>query len=89
MSNNSLASFEQFAATRRYGGNNGFGMAWSPDSKWLAYSTNISGQFNLWKQPARGGYPVQLTFYADRAVRLMAWSPDGSTLLYMDRKSVV
>jgi dipeptidyl aminopeptidase/acylaminoacyl peptidase len=83
MSNNSLPSFEQFAATRRNGGNNGFGMAWSPDSKWLAYATNISGQFNLWKQPARGGYPVQLTFYADRAVRLMAWSPDGSTLLYM------
>ena len=55
----SLPTFEQFAAVRRYGGNTGFSMAWSPDSQWLAYVTNITGQFNVWKQPAGGGYPVQ------------------------------
>jgi dipeptidyl aminopeptidase/acylaminoacyl peptidase len=58
-------------------------MAWSPDSRELAYATNISGQFNLWKQPAKGGYPIQLTFYNDHAVRMLAWSPDGETILYM------
>lgn len=83
MPTRALPAFEQFAAMRRYGGNNGWGMAWSPDSSEIAYTTNITGQFNLWKQPAEGGYPVQLTFYTDRAVRLCAWSPDGETILYM------
>jgi len=83
MNSTSQPAFEQFAAARRYGGNNGYGMAWSPDSRELAYVTNISGQFNLWKQPAKGGYPVQLTFYTDQAVRMMAWSPDGETILFM------
>jgi dipeptidyl aminopeptidase/acylaminoacyl peptidase len=83
MTTTPLPAFEQFAAARRYGGNNGYGMAWSPDSRELAYVTNISGQFNLWKQPAKGGYPVQLTFYSDQAVRMMAWSPDAESILFM------
>ena len=82
MSNNSKPGFEQFAAVRRYGGNTGFSMAWSPDSSEIAYVTNITGQFNLWKQPADGGYPVQLTFFTDRSARNVAWSPDGETLLF-------
>lgn len=82
MSNNSLPTFEQFAAVRRYGGNTGFSMAWSSDSKELAYVTNITGQFNVWKQRANGGYPVQLSFFTDRSARNVAWSPDGETILF-------
>ncbi|MCA1553915.1 MAG: hypothetical protein LC737_06010, partial [Chloroflexi bacterium] len=82
MSNNSLPTFEQFAAVRRYGGNTGFSMAWSPDSQEIAYVTNITGQFNLWKQRANGSYPVQLTFFSDRSARNVAWSPYGETLLF-------
>lgn len=82
MPDNSLPTFEQFAAIRRYGGNTGFSMAWSPDSKEIAYVTNTSGQFNVWKQPALGGYPVQLTFFADRSTRNLAWSRDGKTILF-------
>ncbi|HEY6041198.1 MAG TPA: hypothetical protein VIX58_03635, partial [Anaerolineae bacterium] len=82
MPDNSLPTFEQFAAIRRYGGNTGFSMAWSPDSKEIAYVTNTSGQFNVWKQPAAGGYPVQLTFFADRSTRNLAWSRDGKTIVF-------
>ncbi|MEP7200122.1 MAG: S9 family peptidase [Chloroflexota bacterium] len=77
-----LPTFEQFAAVRRYGGNTGFSMAWSPDSTALAYVTNITGQFNVWKQAVDGGYPVQLTFFTDRSARNVAWSPDGETILF-------
>ncbi|MBI3732139.1 MAG: S9 family peptidase [Chloroflexi bacterium] len=82
MASQPLPTFEQFAAVRRYGGNTGFSMAWSPDSTEIAYVTNITGQFNLWKQSASGGYPVQLTFFTDRSARNMAWSPDGQTILF-------
>ena len=51
MSNDALPRFEQFAAIRRYGGNTGFSLAWSSDSKAIAYVTNISGQFNVPRSP--------------------------------------
>src|SRR5439155_18587202 len=82
MTNPALPTFEQFAAMRRYGGNTGFSLAWSPDSREIAYVTNTSGQFNVWKQPAGGGYPLQLTFFEDRSARNVAWSPDGETILF-------
>jgi len=74
-------TFNQFAAIRRYFTNAGATLTWSPDSKWLAYITNISGQFNLWKQPAAGGYPIQLTAFTNRIARTGAWSPIGERIL--------
>ena len=38
--------FEQFAAVC-----NQADLSFSPDGKWVAYSTNVSGQFNIWRQP--------------------------------------
>jgi dipeptidyl aminopeptidase/acylaminoacyl peptidase len=54
----------------------------SADGSQIAYSSDASGQFNLWIQPAAGGAPRQLTFFTDHAVRDMAWSPDGSRLAF-------
>ncbi|MBI3912931.1 MAG: S9 family peptidase [Chloroflexi bacterium] len=82
MSDKTLPTFEQFSAVRRYGGNSGFSMAWSPDSEWLAYVCNITGHWNVWKQPADGGYPVQLTFFTKNSARNVAWSRDGKTILF-------
>src|SRR4051794_21220170 len=65
-------AFEQFAAIRRYQP----ALAFSPDGESIAYSTNISGQFNLWRQPSAGGYPRQLTLSASQSVRNLKWSPD-------------
>lgn len=69
--------FDQFAAARRYQPT----LAFSPDGSQVAYSTNISGQFNLWRQSSAGGYPHQLTSFEDQTVREVAWSPDGETIL--------
>jgi len=54
----------------------------SPDGTRLAYSSNASGQFNLWVRPVDGGPARQLTGYTDHAVRIVAWSPDGSAVAF-------
>ncbi|HEY7034091.1 MAG TPA: S9 family peptidase [Thermomicrobiales bacterium] len=71
-------AFDQFTAIRRYQPT----LAFSPDGAAVAYSTNTSGQFNVWRQPSSGGYPRQLTLYTEQAVRDIAWSPDGETILF-------
>ncbi len=59
-----------------------FQPTWSPDGKWLAYVTwsNAGGQ--LWKVPAEGGAPVQLTktpaLYSNPV-----WSPDGTRIVLL------
>jgi dipeptidyl aminopeptidase/acylaminoacyl peptidase len=68
-------AFEQFTAARRYQP----ALSFSPDGSEIAYSTNTSGQFNLWRQSSAGGYPHQLTLFSEHAVRDIAWSPDPST----------
>lgn len=57
-------------------------IALSPDGREVAFSSNASGQFNLWVQPVDGGDARRLTDYVDDAVREMAWSPDGRRLAF-------
>jgi dipeptidyl aminopeptidase/acylaminoacyl peptidase len=52
----------------------------SADGTQVAYSSDESGQFNLWVQPLAEGEPRQLTFFTDQAVRDVAWSPDGQQI---------
>lgn len=74
--------FEQFAAVRNYAD-----LTFSPDGQSVAYVTNASGQFNVWRQPVAVGpdgsplMPVQLTALVDRSARRVVWSPDGSHIL--------
>lgn len=76
--------FEQFLAVRNYAD-----LSFSPDGKWVTYVTNVSGQFNVWKQPveaAAGNYPlmpVQLTALAEDAARRAVWSPAGDRIVTM------
>ncbi len=60
-------------------------MAWSPDSRWVAYvPTGIAGFSNLWAVPADGSAPTrQLTFLANgENASAVAWSPDGKYILF-------
>lgn len=75
---NARPAFEQFTAIRRYQNT----LAFSLDGSEIAYSVNTSGQYNLWRQPSEGGYPHQVTLSGSQAVRQIAWSPDGESLLY-------
>ena len=57
------------------------GPAWSPDSKQIAFTTNITGRYNLWKVAAAGGWPIQLSQSDDREMGA-AWSRDGRSIVY-------
>lgn len=58
-------------------------LAISPDGDRVAFSTNTSGQYNLWVAAMDGSTPPkQLTEFDDLAVRTMAWSPDSEHLAF-------
>ena len=71
-----MTDFHAFVPKQRFQAT----LSLSPDGTRLAYSSNVSGQFNLWVRPVDGGPARQLTHYTDHAVRVVAWSPDGSTI---------
>jgi len=57
------------------------GPAWSPDGNEIVFTTNLTGRNNLWKVPAAGGWPIQLTQSDDRQ-SAATWSPDGKWIVY-------
>ncbi|MGH8137111.1 MAG: S9 family peptidase [Steroidobacteraceae bacterium] len=59
----------------------GLDAAWTPDGKSIVISTNLTGRFNLWKVPAEGGFPLQLTQSDDRQLGITL-SPDGATVVF-------
>ncbi len=71
-------AFEQFFAVRRYGD-----MTFAHDSRSVLYVANTSGQFNLWRQSVRGGWPYQLTAFEEETVRSIGCSPTGGEILFM------
>ncbi|MFL5944013.1 MAG: S9 family peptidase [Gaiellaceae bacterium] len=75
------ALFEQFFAVRRFSSV----LTFTEDGAHVLFASNISGQFNLWRVPVDGGWPDQLTAFADETVRGVAVSPrDGTILLCAD-----
>ena len=55
--------------------------ALSPKGDRVAFLTNITGTPQVWMMSTTGGWPEQMTFYADR-VDFVRWSPDGSGLIF-------
>lgn len=74
------APFERFVQFRRY-----LGVGFTTESD-LCYTTDLSGQFNLWRQPSapggEPGYPRLLTGYTDLAVREFSFADDGRSVFY-------
>ena len=59
--------------------------AWSPDGRFIAYTSNQTGNFDIWVQPIGGGRAVQVT--NDPALDWQpAWSPDGNTLAFRSER---
>lgn len=54
---------------------------WSPDGKWIAFSSNRAGNYDVWAAPAEGGEPTQLTFHS-APDSVADWSPDGADILF-------
>ncbi len=58
-----------------------FSPAWSPDGRWIAFTTWADQERGyLWKVPATGGIPERLTPEAGEYVNPV-WTPDGSQLV--------
>jgi dipeptidyl aminopeptidase/acylaminoacyl peptidase len=76
-----LTPFEQFFAHRRFQPV----AELTPDGEHVLFSSNISGQFNLWAARVDGGWPDQLTTFTDNSVRVVAVREDGTILFIADR----
>ncbi len=67
----------------------------SPDGKWIAFTGQYDGNFNVYVMPAEGGQPKQLTFYQGSAQPLsdrmgvhnevITWFPDSKRILFLSR----
>ena len=60
----------------------GWAPSWSPDGRWIAYMRTVEfEESHVWKIPAAGGEPAQLTlgrFFR----RSPTWSPDGARIVF-------
>jgi dipeptidyl aminopeptidase/acylaminoacyl peptidase len=76
-------AFEQFFAYRRLAPPATTPpIAFTPDSKSILFSADISGQFNIWRVSRSGGTPKQLTSFEDESVRTITVAPDGKTVVF-------
>jgi Tol biopolymer transport system component/DNA-binding winged helix-turn-helix (wHTH) protein len=57
------------------------GATWSPDGRFIAYSSNRGGKFDIWVQQVSGGDPVQITKGPGHNWQ-PDWSPDGRFIAY-------
>ncbi len=53
----------------------------SPDGRWIAFSSNRFGGNDVFVMPAAGGAPRQLTFFSGND-EVVGWSRDGSQVLF-------
>ena len=67
----------------------------SPDGKWIAFTGQYDGNFNVYVMPADGGEPKQLTFEPDVTVvpermgpnnMVINWLPDSRHILFLSRR---
>lgn len=57
----------------------------SPDGKWIAFSSDRNGNMDVFIMPSTGGTPTQLTYHsADDTV--LGWKPDGSGVLFSSNR---
>src|SRR5215471_3827863 len=54
--------------------------AWSPDGRWMYFTSNASGSFQLWRQRFPDGAPEQLTS-GPLQVEGLAVAPDGKSVV--------
>jgi tricorn protease len=68
----------------------------SPDGKWIAFTGQYDGNFNVYVMPSDGGQPKQLTFYQGSAQQLsdrmgihnevVTWTPDSKRIVFLSRR---
>ena len=59
----------------------------SPDGKWIAYTTFNNGVFDVWVMPSEGGAPTRLT-WPPLGGQVVAWTPDSRHVVFRSRWGV-
>jgi len=59
---------------------------WSPDGKWLAFTSNRKGNNDVYLMTAEGGVPKQLTFHSGNDVAT-DFTPDGKWIVFTSNRS--
>jgi hypothetical protein len=59
--------------------------AWSHDGRFIAYSSDRGGNFDIWVQPVGGGDPVQVT-HSPSTEWQPDWSPDGNSIAFRSER---
>lgn len=57
------------------------GARFSPDGRWLAFTGQYDGAWDVYVMPAAGGEPVRLTFHPG-IDQVLDWHPDGERILF-------
>ena len=58
----------------------------SPDGKWIAFSSEYGGNSDVFVIPAEGGEPRQLTWHPG-ADTVQGWTPDGKSVLFSSTRA--
>ena len=58
----------------------------SPDGKWIAFSGEYAGNFDVYIVPAEGGEPRRLTWHPG-ADMVEGWTPDGRSILFSSTRA--
>lgn len=56
--------------------------SWSPDGKWIAYTSDRNGHSNLYRKPSDGSGTEELLLTDAQVIIADDWSKDGKFLLY-------
>jgi tricorn protease len=59
---------------------------WSPDGKWIAFISDMSGEYEIYIQKSDGSEaPQQITKKSDDYIYSLSWSPDSKKILYSNK----
>ncbi len=58
----------------------------SPDGRWLAFTGEYEGKFDVYLVPADGGVPRRLTYHPG-VDRVTGWTPDGGQVLFRSQRA--
>ena len=60
----------------------------SPDGKWIAFSSNRYGNYDVFVIPSEGGVAKQLTFHAANDT-VVGWTPDSKKVLFQSARGLM
>ena len=60
----------------------------SPDGRWIAFSGEYAGNFDVYIVPSEGGEPKRLTWHPG-ADLVEGWTPDGKSILFSSNRATL